>query len=448
MHTRIRDLISLRDDSWRAPGSVADNFRELAEIAEHDPKLLQGAPLGAIMRLLISVESRPGGPYYSEFPSERIVQRIDKETNTAIARFLAVYDIRLPNLDACLGETPEIKTFESASGARILDKEERALFARVRRALVRRLSGMSPDFRKKATAAVERTIAGNPDRQMTLMPLYVRRALGKRAENISDELLAEMGLANVFFWTAFIIYDDFWDEDEAAEPELLPVANLFARSYIAFFETLGRDIPGFTNFFHRLMDELDGANAWETRTCRMRREDGRLFAPAALPTYGDYAPKFRAASGHVLAPLALLLMTGGSLRAAETQKLIAYFKHYLIAMQLNDDMHDWEEDVRRGHISTVVDMLLRDADIDGPIDLSRDLENLRQTFWFTTLPKAARKAVNHARRSRAALHAIRGIDTAPLDYFIDYNQEVAERAIKEHKESMQFLNAFGTRHAG
>ena len=57
---------------------------------------------------------------------------------------------------------------------------------------------------------------------MSLMSFYTKEAFGKKGEKISDDIVAEMGLANIFFWTAFIIYDDFWDEDEEAQPRKLP----------------------------------------------------------------------------------------------------------------------------------------------------------------------------------------------------------------------------------
>jgi hypothetical protein len=154
-----------------------------------------------------------------------------------------------------------------------------------------RFVGFSPDMKNSALSQVERTMRGNRDKQMSLMAYYTKKALGKRGESFSDEFIAQMGLANIFFWTAFIIYDDFWDEDEAAQPKILPTANLFARHYTDFFSSLLPPETKFRDFFHELMDRLDEANTWETIHCRTKVNNGKFFIPEKLPDYGEYELK-------------------------------------------------------------------------------------------------------------------------------------------------------------
>ena len=293
-------------------------------------------------------------------------------------------------------------------------------------------------------ASIEKTIRGNPDKQMSLMAQYMKEALGSRGAQIPEEVVIEMGLANIFFWTAFIIYDDFWDEDEAAAPRLLPIANLFARHYVDFFDNVLPAMPEFRTFFHSLMDKLDGANAWETRHCRTRVEGGRFFVPKVLPEYGEYDQKFYPASGHMLGSVALLAGLGYDLQSAEVQHLIEYFKQYLIAMQLNDDGHDWEEDMARGHISTVVDMLLRDLQWEGEtIDLVKDKAALQQALWFKTLPRVVEKTLHHTQLSRRALESMMVIENLePLAEYFRMSERSVLAAQKEQQRSVEFLQAF------
>lgn len=446
MNTPLQDLLKTRDSAWRFPGSVYDNFCAYHAIATHDRSLLPADALAQILQLLVSIEQQPGGPYYSQF-SEKGKKKgtIDHKTNAAIARFLALYDIELPALTGFLGAIPGIAP-EGKRVPRRLGRMEAAMLQKIRSAVKKRLSGTEPAFRAKALAVIERTVRGNPDRQMSLMPLYMREALGKKGRHIPESLIIEMGMANIFFWTAFIIYDDFWDEDEAAEPGLLPIANLFARTYTDFFASLFSEKTAFRAFFHDLMDKLDEANAWETRHCRAEKIEGGIRVPKALPNYKHYERKYRPASGHILGPLALLLKAGYSLRSKEAVHLIDYFKHYLIAMQFNDDMHDWEEDLRRGHISTVIDLLVRDAKLEGKkIVIDRDLQQLREVFWFTTLPGAAKKSLAHSRQSRQALLAMRSIeDIAPLERYVRMTETVATEALAEQRRSVAFIGAYGT----
>lgn len=447
MNNELQQLLSELHEQWRFPGTVYDTFSALIEIAQRDKTLLYGEPLGKITQILTSIESRPGGPYYSYFPEKgKACPKIfDHQTNDAIDRFLALYDVELPKLREFLHKEERSVMPDESATSKTWTSAEQKLLGKIRRAIGKRLQAFDPEFRTLAKEVIERTIRGNSDKQMTLMPFFMRAALGKRGARISEKTLINMCVANIFFWTAFIIYDDFWDEDEAARPALLPIANMFARTYSSFFSALLPARSGFEPFFQGLMDKLDEANAWETRHCRMSREDGMVEIPKCLPNYGTYVKKFRPASGHVLGPVAMLVLVGYKIDSAEVQHLIDYFQNYLIAMQMNDDMHDWEEDLRRGHISTVVDVLLRDINQKWQIiDLCANIEELREVFWFKTLPKVAARVKTYTKKARAALGKLTSItDPAPLALFIDMNECIAEKALAEQQQSVEFIRAYG-----
>jgi len=446
MNTVIHDLLLRHDSEWRFSSSVHETFTALYTIARHDKKLLEGEPLSKIVQLLFTVESKPGGPYYSTFPDGSVRPKIfDSETNESIARFLALYDIELPNLTEFLGKT-FIAKGSTPRKKRTLTPDEKNILQDIRLAIKKRVRNFPLELQKRAIAVIERTITGNPDKQMSLMAYYTVQALGKKHTASVHTQIVEMGVANIFFWTAFIIYDDFWDEDEAADTRLLPIANLFARSYTEYFTSVLPEKTRFKAFFHELMDNLDGANAWETAHCRMRVQENVVTIPATLPVYGDYVHKYRAASGHILGTVALLCMEEYKIDSVEVKNCISYFEHYLIAMQLSDDMHDWEEDLVRGHISTAVVQLLKDFNKKNKkkeVHLENDIDELRQTFWYTTLPTLAKKALFHTEESRTALYSMKSIKNfAPLEQFILYPERAAKEALDSQKQSVEFLKNF------
>ncbi|EKE11249.1 MAG: hypothetical protein ACD_15C00113G0014 [uncultured bacterium] len=338
------------------------------------------------------------------------------------------------------------ETLEGQRGGRLneLSEGEKIAMDRIMEVADKRFLNFASDLKENAKNEIEKIMKRNSDRQMSLMPYYMRQALGEEGKKIPDSLIAEMGLANIFFWTAFIIYDDFWDEDEAATPRILPTANLYARHYVDFFSFLLPEKSGFRSFFHELMDKLDAANTWETVHCRTKIEGSKFFIPKNIPDYGNYDLKFQPASGHILGPVALLVYLGYDLNSEEVQNLIAYFKNYLIAMQINDDAHDWEEDMRRGHLSTVVVMLLKDlAWTKESVDLDKDIVELKKTFWFKTIGRASQAAVDYAEKSRAALDALMIIENkAPLERFITDTENIAKKALKEQKESVNFIENY------
>lgn len=310
-----------------------------------------------------------------------------------------------------------------------------------------RFTNFFGEMKSFAMREIKKTIQGNSDKQMPLMSFYLKQALGQKASNIPDTMIARMGLANIFFWTAFIIYDDFWDEDEDANPKVLPTANLYARNYSSFFTKILPRETGFNKFFHKLMDNLDTANTWETIYCRTKVENNKFIIPKKLPNYGDYEHKYEPASGHILGPVAILVRLGYSLDSPEVNNLIQYFKNYLIAMQINDDAHDWEEDMGRGHLSTVVVILLQDWLKKYPgkftIDLKRDKEKLQQIFWFKTIKSACQTAIDYTEKSKQALQALTILEnSAPLERLITITEDVAKQALEQQKDSVDFLQTY------
>ncbi len=443
-----------------------DNLLSIVESGDS----VGGIKLAQIVRLLTEMEVDEGGPY--SFDPKQGANDIG--LNLVIACFLALQDVRLPKLDDFLEK--RLSNIAEPFGSIIDDKRVRSLIDKyqtlignvgkenlvkqpivyneneqhimdmIRKKFDDRFSNFSPALRERAKSAIEKTIRGNRDKQMSLMAYYTKVSLGKSGESIPDELVADIGLANIFFWTAFIIYDDFWDRDEAADPRLLPIANIFARHYIDFFIALPDD-KEFRPFFHDLMDKLDGSNAWEVENCRAKVEGNVFHIPATLPDFGDYENKYRPASGHILSSVAILTQFGKELKTEDWGNIVSYFKHYLVAMQLNDDAHDWEEDLQRGHLSTVVTLLLGDLKKSGwkkqTIDLSTDLPEIRKIFWFTTMPQYVKTVLSQTETSRKALHAISIIESPSLlEGIITTTENVARQAERESVDSGALLKEY------
>jgi hypothetical protein len=496
-------LLSQKDNQWLFSDNVGVNFLVFSALLEYNPEIIDGSALAKILMILTSAEAKEGGPYYSSVQKQDA--EVDLGVNIAVAYFLSLQSVDLLELDRLIETAIESNNFESRlfascqpviyfiskfykgdkKGELIVsaleekekaknnfdilfinfaldnlcreesavvqaapeDPEEIRMMRMVLETAEKRFFSLTGELKNFAMREIQRTISGNGNKQMPLMAYFFKKALGKRGMRISDGIIARMGLANIFFWTAFIIYDDFWDEDEAADPRILPIANFYARHYVDFFSSLLPEKTGFRVFFHKLMDGLDEANTWETTHCRAKIEGSMFFVPGKLPCYGDYEFKFRPASGHILGPVALLVSLGYGLDSAETRNLISYFRNYLIAMQINDDAHDWEEDLRRGHLSTVVVMLLEDYLEKYPaaeeMNIDEKLQELKELFWFKTVARAAETAIRHADKSRLALKSMTVLeDIRPLDKFIIITEIVAKKALAEQKKTKDFLAVY------
>lgn len=439
-------LTNQNNSDWLLDKDLTTNFLAIAAIFKHDPKIITGSDLAKILKILTDHEVKPGGPYFNQ---DKI---IDLTTNIAIAYFLSLNDVSLPNLDNLIkgatsfSELDKYLLAQFNQGSALLIKDDsldNLMIAKIIETAQDRFKNLETDFKEIALEEINRTLKKNKDKQMSLMSYYFKLALGANGKNISEDFVVQAGLANIFYWTAFIIYDDFWDEDDKAIPRILPAANLYARHYTDFYS----QDPEFRVFFHDLMDKLDAANTWETIYCRTKVINSKFTIPDKLPDYGNYDFKFYPASGQILGPVAMLAKVGFTLNSQEVSDLTDYFKNYLIAMQINDDAHDYIEDMERGHLSTVVVMLLYDWQEKYPeqkeIDLVADLKKLQELFWLKTIKTACELAVTYTTLSREALAKLYFLeDPAPLAHFINIAENVARTALDEQQKSIDFLREF------
>lgn len=409
---------------------------------------LSGTELAECLALLAAHEVAEGGPY----ASCTACRHPDMDTNIAVARFLEASGAYLPNLHAFLARElssgkhptdglawmPHDAPSETAYQPAETLPEFTLCLDECLKPVSREIAGT---VRKMLTT----TMARNQDGQMTRMPLYMREALGSRGAMFSNTKVAELGVASAFFWTSFIAYDDFWDEDEAADPLHLPAANFMARHFIRTLTSTLPNNAAFTAYVHGMMDRLDAANAWEVAHCRMKVEEGDVLIPETLPAYEDFSIKFYPAAGQCLAPVLMMVELGYEIDGPEITALVDYFTHYLVAMQLNDDMHDWKEDLARGHISTAVAVLLLEWKRAYPeragISLAADENELEELFWERVVDPLCTCVLERAERSRAALTKVGLENPEPLVRFIDAVEGSARHALQVRATGTELVAA-------
>jgi hypothetical protein len=161
-------------------------------------------------------------------------------------------------------------------------------------------------------------------------------------------------------------------------------------------------LPQDTNF-HQYVAEvfagMDEANAWEVSHCRFAVHDGRV-AISELPRYGRGTILAKRAFAHALTPMAILTLY--SANAPEKSRHIKNaFRYYLIARQLNDDLHDWDKDMQAGQASYVVTAILRNMRIrQDSYTMDELLPLMRRCFRRTTMPKICQRILLHIALSR------------------------------------------------
>lgn len=255
-------------------------------------------------------------------------------------------------------------------------------------------------------------------RQITLLSFRFFQSLVS-LKPINADFLFKLGLANLLGWIAYTIYDNFLDLE--IEPLDLPIANIALRELTNIYSDI--DAP-----FSQIMDQVEQANFWEAANCRNRKE---------LPNWqNNYHRLADRSFGHALSPLTLLISQGYLESSLEFQNVSNFFQHYLIAKQLNDDAHDWEEDLENGHITPIVSLILSQKN---------QKTTFAQIFWQQTLDQVCKMIFKHCKEAKICLDQTDILlSTEYLKQLITNLEKSAKLALKERDQALQFLNTYQT----
>ena len=184
---------------------------------------------------------------------------------------------------------------------------------------------------------------------------------------------------------------------------------------------------------------MDNANAWELAHCRFAGDESHLSI-GKLPVYGQHLVLARRSFGHALGPFALASLSGGT--SSQLKDIDKGLSHYLIIRQLNDDMHDWHKDMQDGHISPVVALLIRQADLTpGAYSFEMLTKTLTPIFWSKTVGAMNKVIHEHAEAGKRHLQQSQLLkDNANFFELITRLDTMALSAPKAHEQYQSFLS--------
>lgn len=295
---------------------------------------------------------------------------------------------------------------------------------------------------------VAKKIMAYSDPTITAPSHDLKKILGQKGCVISSMFMEDAALAGFYGWMAYDIYDDLQDREGC--PILIPVANFFLRMLIRTCTRAAALFPAFMlgEFFNATLDTIDSAGAWEISHCNIPSPGRFLLPPMAdLPAFGDYSNLANRSIGYAMGPLAELRVAGFDPDSAGYRNIESFFRHYLIARQLNDDAHDWEEDLRRGRINPASALLIKKycERFPGcsPIDLNSSFPHLREFFWREIIDDIASLIHAHvqaSRRARDASNIIGG--TGFMENALNRLEAGAAKAVTERNGVLKFLANF------
>lgn len=261
----------------------------------------------------------------------------------------------------------------------------------------------------------------NCKKGITLLPYVFGRSLGKKGDKVPKKIIIQTGLANLYGWIAYTIYDDFFDGE--GDKEMLSMANVCLRELARIYNNI---LPktDFAEVFNQTMDETDEANNWEILNCYDKK----------LPDYGDYSQLAKKSLGHALGPIVILYSLGFDKNSPEVKNIWSFFKHYLIARQLNDDAHDWEDDLKKGFINPVTTKILAKT---------TDKKKYKEIFWKEVLIDISNIILENTNKAREKILKNKLITKPELILSIlKEPEESAKKAIIEQNEAIKFISEY------
>lgn len=302
-------------------------------------------------------------------------------------------------------------------------------------------ASLDTDLRLRMGNLMDYMAKGDTSQEIVLLPQLFASSLAAPTTHIPDAALQQLSQANLYGWMAYTVYDDFLDNE--GDPTLLSAANASLRASLDAFDAA---IPGNSSFRQLVRDTfniIDCANAWELAHCRQLVTDTQL-ALSELPRYGKLERLADRSLGHTLTPLGVLLLAGYRLDDPAVIAVRGSLRHYLIARQLQDDMHDWERDVRAGQINAVVAEIMRDLRLrPGEHAFTRLIPRMLNSFWQRVLPVTCTRVLRHLRAARHAAEASHLIKPGSPFYALYDRLEAATHATRASQaEALAFLQAY------
>lgn len=302
------------------------------------------------------------------------------------------------------------------------------------------LGGLEPTLRRTGQDWLDTVVAHDANDEITLLAYSTAKDLLKTSHQ-SDDIFILLGAANLLGWSAYTIYDSFLDT--TGNPRLLPLANAALRGSLkAFHEALPKH-AAFQKLVAETFDVIDSANAWEVTHCRFDVR-GQEVIIGRLPSYGRLNRLAERSLGHALGPLGVLAASGITPTGRPAAKLFSGLKHYLIARQLHDDLHDWEEDLQTGQCTYVVAELLRQsATPAGSYQLPELLPQLRRFFWHDALPGICETLLRHLALARQHIvHSALLQANNSLSRLLDGLQTSTGQTLTERMRTLNFIAAY------
>jgi hypothetical protein len=309
--------------------NALNTFIVLNKIRAIDHRLITVELLAHVTKFLLSLEVRPGGPYAENN------SKPDPKLNAEIAYFLNKQGINLPALEPFI---PKIT----------IKKEYFKIFDHIYQLANKSLLSLPKSFQNITGPKIKAIVKGDQDQQILLLAHFFKLSLGNCGAQIKSETIYQLGLANLFLWLSYSLYDNIIDDDDSIDS--LPIANWAAREFACHINQL-KTSTEYKLLFKKIMARMDYTQVWEKKYARFKPGQNFILS-AQVKNYQEPPALYAKSLAHALGPMLILDQLKYPPQSALGQNILSFFKYYLSIRQMQDDIYDFNIDYRKGIITS------------------------------------------------------------------------------------------------
>lgn len=463
----FKDVLG-KNNQWILDEKLSDVVIRLLALHRYKPSILNGSVLALFLKRLLESEDQVGGPYSSDSEDKYMLNALISQLFTSLnaplenvnfylkinsknnLKYLSTtfgrWSVTWPhNLISTMPDTvqekePSTKSIISswylnepmAKSTQTSTPHQPDPIARAVKSRIKRLDPTISEVMQKIWKVI---VNFDKKHEITYLSEYFLDSLINKPR-ISKDKIAALGEANFYAWMAYSVYDDILDGENTTN--LLPIANILHRYAIAKYESLYE-----TELIGISFDEVDAANLQELSKFRFKVRKDIIYI-THVPNYRDNNFIASTAIGHILGPQIII---ANYTKATKQQKLYidTGFREYLIARKINDDAHDWIEDLKKGHASLVICYLLESLSIKpGEHNINDLVKRIKAYFWRSGLQEITDMTVAHIDKSKASFlnSGLIKTDNPLFRNILEPIKEAALEGSKTLKNQKDFLNTF------
>jgi hypothetical protein len=272
-----------------------------------------------------------------------------------------------------------------------------------------RLINTPPILKTQLEAELNHIIHHFNSHFILLSPFYFAKSYLKNNE-LNSKLLTTLGLANVWGWLGYTLLNKFTDQKQI-QPKKLPLAIFAIHEFANIYTQQFNNNSAFLLQLNQVIATINTAVVWELSNARAKISQQVIFLPKKFPQYTPITIIAEKSLGHALGGLAIIYSHQKQAYYQTAQFWLEFMHRQLAVKQLNDDLHDWEDDLQNGLLSPVVSLVLQTFSQDYPalikhqkLELTAVVwQKLRLVFWQKSLPSLIELASQQINLTRSLL---------------------------------------------